>query len=168
MYPHLTGFWHSLPLRHRLTPSCHCECSEAIWGGVAPLVGVPGGVPLESNRTGWEGGQQPSPALAHQQRIGMFPRACEAESPEGVHPLWQEVWRMCLHKPRLLYFPLPSRKGARGMVQPRSRPSPQSQDSRGPRHLAGAPESAPQPQQPTATHPSPTPPNPLPYPMRPD
>ncbi len=99
MYPHLTGFWHSLPLRHRLTPSCHCECSEAIRGGGAvspstskqesrgrrPLAGVPGGVPLESNRTRWEGGQQPSPALAHQQRIGMFPRACKRES-RGRHP----------------------------------------------------------------------------------
>ena len=34
----------------------------------------------------------------------------------GVQPLWQEAWRMCLHKPSSLLFPLPSRKGARGMV----------------------------------------------------
>ena len=40
----------------------------------------------------------------------------EVRMSRGVQPLWQEAWRMCLHKPSSLLFPLPSRKGARGMV----------------------------------------------------
>ncbi len=44
-------------------------------------------------------------------------RAPKGES-RGAPPQWQEVWRMCLHKPSSLLFPLPLRKGARGMVRP--------------------------------------------------
>ena len=35
----------------------------------------------------------------------------------GVQPHWQEAWRMCLHNLLLFTFPLPYRKGARGMVR---------------------------------------------------
>ena len=49
------------------------------------------------------------------------PRAPKGES-RGAPPQWQEVWRMCLHKPpSSLFFPLPLRKGARGMVRPDGR-----------------------------------------------
>ncbi len=52
MYPHLTGFWHSLALRHRLTPSRHCECSEAIRGGAVPPSACERGSPEGCTRSG--------------------------------------------------------------------------------------------------------------------
>ena len=36
----------------------------------------------------------------------------------GAYPHWQAVWRMCLHRLIFFIFPLPSRKGARGMAPP--------------------------------------------------
>ena len=45
------------------------------------------------------------------------PSARASGESRGVQPLWQAVWRMCLHQLICFTFPLPSRKGARGMVQ---------------------------------------------------
>ena len=54
--------------------------------------------------------------------LGDVPRASKGES-RGAQPLWQEVWRMCLHIQIFFFilFPLPERKGARGMVRPDGR-----------------------------------------------
>ena len=247
MYPHLTGFWHSLPLRHSRVsiPSLRVQRSNLGWGAglerpvcppallsrngaplsvriqsiqappfgrgsrgcppgkrnrpwksdgqhTSPLIALTkatahGVLPLRLQGSGVQGGRAARTGDGHttagvQSRSrrftwapttdalasGMSPQRLQAGESRGGAPLWQEVWRTCLHKPRFFTSPFLEGRGPGGWSEPPSRPSPKSQDSRGPRHLAGAPESAPQPQQPTATHPSPTPPNPLPYPMRPD
>ena len=59
------------------------------------------------------------------------PPALASGESRGGAPLWQEVWRMCLHKPLLFSFPLPSRKGARGMVRATSAANPRSREPRG-------------------------------------
>ena len=50
------------------------------------------------------------------QTVFLLPCPACGES-RGAHPLWQAVWRMCLHNLLLFIFPLPGRKGARGMVR---------------------------------------------------
>ena len=49
--------------------------------------------------------------------LSRCPPALASGESRGVQPLWQEVWRMCLHQLIFFTFPLPGRKGARGMVQ---------------------------------------------------
>ena len=67
-------------------PTSHCDCSEAIWGGAAPF----------------------------RIRLGRAPPRLQTGESRGGAPLWQEVWRMCLHKTTLLYFPLPLQEGGQG------------------------------------------------------
>ncbi len=70
---------------------------------------------------------------------GIVPRACKRESPEGAHPFWQEVWRMCLHKPLLFTAPFLLGRGLGGWSEPLARRSPKLRESRGCRPLAEVP-----------------------------
>ena len=107
--------------------------------GAAPWQGS-GGVPQSSNLPPFlEGrgqGDGPSPNRS---------AAPASRESRGVQPHWQEAWRMCLHNLLLFTFPLPSRKGARGMVRATRLPrrfAPRNdaawqQESRGRSPLAG-------------------------------
>ncbi len=71
------------------------------------------------------------------------PARLQAGESRGGAPLWQEVWRMCLHKPLLFSFPLPLRKGARGMVRATIEAKPRIaglQRGAAPRHPLSPPE----------------------------
>ena len=96
---------------------CLSTCKRGVQRGATPLAGVWGC----------------SPALA------------SGES-RGVQPHWQAAWRMCLHTLLLFTFPLPSRKGPRGMVRaPKLKRSPRKQGvQRGITPLAGGMEDVPQ------------------------
>ena len=72
----------------------HCECSAAIWGG--------GAAPLPCSPLG--------------RRRSGCPQRMQAGSPEGCNPPGRR-YGGCASINRFLYFPLPERKGAWGMVR---------------------------------------------------
>ena len=112
------GGWSEPPLRQQSPKPESRECR--------PLAGVwecPPEAALPSQ--GESRGVQPAVPPPKPESRGAQPlwqwsgvsRVPKGES-RGAQPPWQVVWRMCLHKPSFFFiFPLPSRKGARGMVR---------------------------------------------------
>ena len=122
MYPHLTGFWPSLPLRHSrpsIIPSHPVIASAAKQSGAVwpPCKrGSRGGVPL------WRSPGGPSHHVS-------LRGTCKRGSPEGAHPSGRRYGGCASIKPRFFTSPFLLGRGLGGWSEPPSRPSYKSQES---------------------------------------